>query len=324
MLFPIRREYLRLSVGTGLAVYALAIAIAGTVTVFAIHRVGALVLETLEPAPQAKRVLAAPPAVIARAVPAAATERPQSMRREAIMTPLNDRFERRWSFYRGGQFGSSSRSQAGPFGRLFGEDSDDRPLSDTFRTVCVRLCDGYYFPVSFSVTEERLAHDAQVCASRCGVQGRLFRHRNPGGSAEDMQDLQGRPYSKLQTAFLYRTQYVPSCTCQPHPWEAASLDRHRVYALAAAVRKGNKDAAKELQALQMKAKQTAQAPGQLPPDGVPVPQLAQNPARVGPDGETLMRLGADGAPKTGVAPIAQRPSAVRESDWKKRVFSPPN
>ena len=96
----------------------------------------------------------------------------------------------------------------------------------------MRLCDGYYFPISFSVTPDRLERDAQVCASRCGSQGRLFVHNNPGGSADDMVDLAGRPYRQLKTAFLYRTEYVASCTCQPQPWEAASQDRHRGYALA--------------------------------------------------------------------------------------------
>ena len=100
----------------------------------------------------------------------------------------------------------------------------------------------------------------KVCASRCGSQGRLFVHNNPGGSAEDMVDLAGRPYRQLKTAFLYRTEYVASCTCQPQPWEAASQDRHRGYTLALAASKGNREAMKELVALQSKMQQTAKAP----------------------------------------------------------------
>ena len=67
----------------------------------------------------------------------------------------------------------------------------------------------------------------------------------------------GRPYRQLKTAFLYRTEYVSSCTCQPQPWDQASLDRHRLYALAAAANKGSKDAAKEMKALQAKLKEDA-------------------------------------------------------------------
>src|SRR2546423_1768288 len=99
-----------------------------------------------------------------------------------------------------------------------------------YRTVWVRRWEGYYFPVSFAVTADRLEHDRGVCESRCGTQARLFVHRNPGGSFDDLRDLAGRPYSQLRTAYLYRTEYVPSCTCQPQPWEQAAQDRHRVYA----------------------------------------------------------------------------------------------
>jgi hypothetical protein len=153
------------------------------------------------------------------AMSATASEREaQHVLHEGVMTPL----------YGGARFtfGSSSR------GAWRDDDDDDdgerRSRGGTYRTLCVRLCDGYYFPINFSVTRDRLALDAQACESRCGSQGRLFVHRNPGGSTEDMVDLSGRPYSRLPTAFLYRTKYVPSCTCQPQPWEAASQDRHRV------------------------------------------------------------------------------------------------
>ena len=159
-------------------------------------------------------------------------------------------------------FGSSSRGSWGRERSPWDDDDEEqRPrYGATFRSVCVRLCDGYYFPVSFSVTSDRLERDAKVCASRCGNQGRLFVQNNPGGSAEAMVDLAGRPYRQLKTAFLYRTEYVASCTCQPQPWEAASQDRHRGYALAQAASKGNREATKELVALQSKMQQTAKAP----------------------------------------------------------------
>ena len=176
------------------------------------------------------------------------------------MTPTQDRWSRpswrrdssdRYSY--GPQYGSSSRGysrRGGFFDRLFGSDSDwDRPR-DTYRTVCVRMCDGYYFPVSFSVTPDRFERDRQSCENSCGAEGRLFVYRNPGGEPDDMQDLQGRPYRQLRTAFLYRTEYVADCKCRPHPWEQQARDQHRVYALAAAKRKGDKAAAAQLAELQ--------------------------------------------------------------------------
>lgn len=103
----------------------------------------------------------------------------------------------------------------------------------TYRTVCVRLCDGFFWPLSFATGRDRLAQDARQCEKACPSRARLFLHRNPGEKAEDMVDLDGRPYRKLSTAFLYRTHYVTDCTCRGQPWEEEALARHRAYAAGA-------------------------------------------------------------------------------------------
>jgi hypothetical protein len=229
------------------------------------------------------------------------------------MQPLQDR----WSG--GSPFGSSSRGSWGSQRERGGwnDDDDDQRSrhASGFRTLCVRLCDGYYFPISFAASRDRFERDAKVCASRCGSQGRLFVHANPGGAAETMVDLAGRPYQELKTAFLYRTEYVASCTCQPQPWEAAAQERHRGYALAQAAGKGNKDAAKELQALQAKQRETAKAPE---------PVLVREPAQVvRRDGGTLMRLGG-GESKAASEARPERappaPSPRPDPDWMRRAW----
>lgn len=120
---------------------------------------------------------------------------------------------------------------------------------NTFATMCVRLCDGFYFPVSHATTRDRFTEDDRKCKSSCGSDARLFVFRNAGGSPEDMQDLKGDSYSRLKTAFLYRTTYDAACKCRPHPWEQQAVDQHRVYALEAKLRKGDKQAATKLKAL---------------------------------------------------------------------------
>jgi Protein of unknown function (DUF2865) len=64
---------------------------------------------------------------------------------------------------------------------------------------------GFYFPVSFATRRQRFARDAKQCEQSCPSRARLFVHRNPGEKADDMVDLAGRPYRKLPTAFLHRT-----------------------------------------------------------------------------------------------------------------------
>ncbi|HPG89875.1 MAG TPA: DUF2865 domain-containing protein, partial [Hyphomicrobium sp.] len=54
----------------------------------------------------------------------------------------------------------------------------------TYRTLCVRLCDGYYFPVSFSTLPSHFAQDAEACSSRCAAPTELYYYPNPGGAVD--------------------------------------------------------------------------------------------------------------------------------------------
>lgn len=141
------------------------------------------------------------------------------------------------------------------------DDLDDMPppprLTGGFRTMCVRTCDGFYFPISFSATPDRFARDEATCQSSCGSEARLFVYRNPGQDPEQMVDLRGQPYVRLKTAFLYRTSYNESCKCRPQPWEQASLDRHKMYALEARAKKGDRVARQEIDDIRSKNRQAA-------------------------------------------------------------------
>jgi len=101
--------------------------------------------------------------------------------------------------------------------------------SGSVRTLCVRLCDGFYFPISSATTRSELAHDADKCSAICSVDAQLFYHSNAGGSVDTMVDLTGRAYSTLRNAFKYRHTLVPGCRCRPQPWSDAEQRRHRSY-----------------------------------------------------------------------------------------------
>jgi hypothetical protein len=84
----------------------------------------------------------------------------------------------------------------------------------TYRTLCVRTCDGYYFPISFSTVRSRFAADEQTCRSMCpGTDVTLYIHHNPGQESDAMVSLAGEPYLALPTAFRYRREYDKSCSC---------------------------------------------------------------------------------------------------------------
>jgi hypothetical protein len=105
--------------------------------------------------------------------------------------------------------------------------------SGGYRTLCVRLCDGFFFPISHSTHRGRFARDAEQCEKSCPGRGRLFVHRSSGQDVEDMADLQGKRYRDLPAAFVYQTQHVADCTCRGNPWDEEALARHRAYAEAA-------------------------------------------------------------------------------------------
>jgi hypothetical protein len=127
-------------------------------------------------------------------------------------------------------------SSGGFFSMLFGGDERPAPVEDpadgavdadladqlsgSFRTLCVRTCDGYFFPISFSAPKGRLATDANVCRTLCpDTEARLYFHRNPGEEAEQAVSADSfEPITRLPNAFRYRTEVVPGCTCgRPDP-----------------------------------------------------------------------------------------------------------
>jgi hypothetical protein len=99
-----------------------------------------------------------------------------------------------------------------------------------YRTLCVRMCDGYYFPISGSVTRSSFYRDAQICRRSCGSEATLFYHPAASGDASQMVDLTGRAYARLPIAFRYRKTLVDGCKCRPEAWSESELARHRRYA----------------------------------------------------------------------------------------------
>ncbi|MFL5068837.1 MAG: DUF2865 domain-containing protein, partial [Xanthobacteraceae bacterium] len=87
--------------------------------------------------------------------------------------------------------------------------------SGTFRTVCVRTCDGGYFPVSFATYQARFQDDEKTCKALCpATEATLFTYRNPGEDINQAVSISGQPYSSLPNAFKFRSEFNPSCACK--------------------------------------------------------------------------------------------------------------
>jgi hypothetical protein len=113
-----------------------------------------------------------------------------------------------------------------PFASFFGDEEEDGgrrgPANQfgnlpfaTYRTLCVRLCDGYYFPVSFSTLPNHFGRDAEQCQAQCAAPAELYYHQNPGGAVEQMVSAATQqPYTNLKSAWRYRKEFVQGCSCK--------------------------------------------------------------------------------------------------------------
>lgn len=135
-----------------------------------------------------------------------------------------------------------ARRDSGGGGGLFGwfgggrsqdEAATDQPQtpvyhridpSGRYRSVCVRTCDGFFFPISYSTYTNHLAQDATTCQSSCAAPAELYVYRNPGGEIEQAISLNGAAYSDLPNAFRYRTQYIKGCSCKEAEYNPTEIE----------------------------------------------------------------------------------------------------
>lgn len=91
----------------------------------------------------------------------------------------------------------------------FGNDGSGR-----YRTLCVRKCDGYFWPISYSARAGSLAGDAAACQASCPNQEVELFHLVQGQENAEAVSGGGEPYASLANAFVYQKRYVPACACK--------------------------------------------------------------------------------------------------------------
>lgn len=117
---------------------------------------------------------------------------------------------------------ASAVDQSGPggfLGALFGgtvvNSTGDGAPSGTYHTVCVRTCDGYYFPISYSTVPSRFADDERTCQRECPAsEVGLYTFHNPGEDMEQAVSTAGQMYTALPNAFRYRKEVTAGCSCR--------------------------------------------------------------------------------------------------------------
>src|SRR6476646_6993104 len=122
----------------------------------------------------------------------------------------------------GPQYANAVRGPGNFLDNLFGNNNNPVPpgadlgaQSGTFRTVCVRTCDGAYFPISFATVPARFPDDERTCKALCpATEASLFTYRNPGEDIHQAVSINGQPYTSSANAFRYRQEFNPSCACK--------------------------------------------------------------------------------------------------------------
>jgi hypothetical protein len=125
----------------------------------------------------------------------------------------------------GQQYANAVQQMQGPgnfLSNLFGNNispmappADLGPPSGTYRTVCVRSCDGAFFPISFATVPARFPDDERTCKALCpAAEASIYAYRNPGEDMNQAVSISGQPYTSLPNAFRFRQEFNPSCSCK--------------------------------------------------------------------------------------------------------------
>jgi hypothetical protein len=151
---------------------------------------------------------------------------------------------------------------------------DPSAMSGSYRTVCVRTCDGGYFPISFATSPARFSDDERTCKALCpATEASLYAYRNPGEDINQAVSVNGQPYTALPNAFKFRSEFNPACACKA-PGQTWSDALKSIDDKAEAAQQGDiivtEESAKKMQ-------QRAQQPQKPGKKGVPPPAQAATP-----------------------------------------------
>ena len=126
------------------------------------------------------------------------------------------------------------------FDSLFGNEvrPEDLPPMSTedltprggSKAVCVRTCDGGFFPVSYSATRGGSESLSELCQALCPNAETVLFTYSPSGDIEQAVSIDGQPYKSLPNALKYRTKFDPTCTCKPanKSWVQALADAEQL------------------------------------------------------------------------------------------------
>jgi hypothetical protein len=110
-------------------------------------------------------------------------------------------------------FRTFSRLEA-PRRRIRLESAGKREAGGGAYTVCVRTCDGSFFPVTYLGSRSRADSLEEVCRAQCpSAEVKLYAFPL-GGAIDEAVSTTGEPYDSLPNAHKFERSYDSSCSCR--------------------------------------------------------------------------------------------------------------
>jgi hypothetical protein len=169
------------------------------------------------------------------------------------------------------------------------------------QAICVRSCDGGFFPLSFSAHSAPTADLEQLCQALCpNTEVKLYT-KNPRNEIGTALGADGTAYADLPNALKFTKSFDPSCTCKPpnQDWVTALAHADQVLGEMGGA-KASDTTVTEQQSKAM-AQPLPPKPGKAAGPGVTPPNFspARNAASAQPPSEprVIEGEGPDGAPR---------------------------
>jgi hypothetical protein len=185
-------------------------------------------------------------------------------------------------------------------------------LGDT--AICVRTCDGGYFPLTAPVRATRAQDLQALCTAQCpATEAKLYTMRK-GQDVSNAATPDGELYSSHPNAFKFRKKFDPACSCKPQGknWGQVLTEAEKLLEKET----GAQDAAVSPQQAE-KLSQPERAP-ELRRD-TPKPAPAVKPA---PGAAAAPGARPSGAPSAPSAPNAAAPAAPGDQSEYREVVGP--
>lgn len=94
-------------------------------------------------------------------------------------------------------------------------DGAPQPQGAHVRALCVRHCDGGYFPITDDASPASLPQFDQLCKALCPATEASLYTTAPSAGIEAAVANDGTPYTSLPAAFRFQKTFDATCSCKP-------------------------------------------------------------------------------------------------------------